>query len=145
MYPPTNDTAVLIYAAMRLAEEAFTPGYEYLKAKVIAKGLSPSDEVQGSLFAPPVDAQKREKLMQTLDQLNRKLSPGAVKFGALGLKPTWQMRSDYFSQRYTTHWGELPTVKVWQGAKPALQRRPQSPDNQPPKRQIDLTPTFSRK
>ncbi|MGG6242075.1 DUF4113 domain-containing protein [Nodosilinea sp. AN01ver1] len=50
--------------------------------------------------------------MATVDNLNRKLSPDAVKFGAMGLKPTWAMRSDYFSQRYTTHWGELPTVKV---------------------------------
>jgi DNA polymerase V len=51
--------------------------------------------------------------MQAMDNLNRKLSPDAVKFGAMGLKPTWAMRSEYFSQRYTTHWGEIPTVKVW--------------------------------
>ena len=91
-----------------------TPGYEYLKAKVIATELTPVGEVQGSLFAAPVDTEKRDKLMQTMDSLNRKLCPDAVKFGALGLKPTWAMRSDYFSQRYTTHWGELPTVKVFQ-------------------------------
>jgi DNA polymerase V len=112
--PPTNDTAVLIYEAMKLAEAAFTPGYEYLKAKVIATKLTPVGEVQGSLFAAPVDNEKRERLMQAMDNLNRKLSPDAVKFGALGLKPTWAMRSDYFSQRYTTHWDEIPTVKAWQ-------------------------------
>ncbi|MBE9111340.1 Y-family DNA polymerase [Nodosilinea sp. LEGE 07298] len=109
---PTNDTAVLIHEAMRLAEAAFTPGYEYLKAKVIATELSPAGEVQGNLFAAPADTKKRDRLMQAVDSLNRKLSPDAVKFGAMGLKPTWAMRSDYFSQRYTTHWGELPTVKV---------------------------------
>ncbi|MGB7313900.1 MAG: DUF4113 domain-containing protein [Nodosilinea sp.] len=54
--------------------------------------------------------------MQAMDNLNRKLSPDAVKFGAMGIKPTWSMRSEYFSQRNTTHWGELPTVKVWQAA-----------------------------
>jgi DNA polymerase V len=66
------------------------------------------------LFAAPVDTEKREKLMAAMDNLNRRLSPDAVKFGAMGLKPTWATRSEYFSQRYTTHWGELPTVKVWQ-------------------------------
>lgn len=111
--PPTNDTAVLIHAAMRLAEAAFTPGYEYLKAKVIATELTPVGEVQGSLFAAPVDNEKRDRLMQAMDSLNRKLSPDAVKFGAMGLNPTWAMRSDYFSQRYTTHWDELPTVRGW--------------------------------
>jgi DNA polymerase V len=59
-----------------------------------------------------VDTEKREKLMAAMDNLNRRLSPDAVKFGALGLKPTWAMRSEYFSQRYTTHWGEIPAVKI---------------------------------
>ncbi|MBW4462446.1 MAG: DUF4113 domain-containing protein [Nodosilinea sp. WJT8-NPBG4] len=36
-----------------------------------------------------------------------KLSPDAVKFGAMGLKPTWSMRSEYFSPRYTTHRGRF--------------------------------------
>ena len=49
--------------------------------------------------------------MATLDQLNRHLRPDAVKFGALGLNPTWTPRADYFSQRYTTHWQELATVR----------------------------------
>jgi DNA polymerase V len=111
--PPTNDTARLIQAAMPLAEAAFKPGYEYLKAKVMATELAPAGEVQGDLFAAPVDTEKRDRLMQAIDHLNRTLKPDAVKFGAMGLKPTWQMRSEYFSQRYTTHWDELPTVTVW--------------------------------
>ncbi|MBW4462443.1 MAG: DUF4113 domain-containing protein [Nodosilinea sp. WJT8-NPBG4] len=32
--------------------------------------------------------------------------PDAVKFEAMGLKPTWSMRSEYFSQRYMTYWGD---------------------------------------
>jgi DNA polymerase V len=50
--------------------------------------------------------------MSTLDRINRTHAPDAIKFGALGLKPAWKMRSAYFSKRYTTHWDELPTVKV---------------------------------
>jgi DNA polymerase V len=111
--PPTNDTAQLIQVAMQLAESAFKPGYEYLKAKVIATELIPVDAVQGDLFAAPADTEKRDRLMQAMDHLNRTLKADAVKFGAMGLKPTWAMRSDYFSQRYTTRWDEIPTVKVW--------------------------------
>jgi len=112
--PPTHDTAALIQAAMPLVEAAYQPGYEYLKAKVIATELSPAGAVQGDLFATPVDAEKRDRLMAAIDHLNRKLKPDAVKFGAVGLHPDWQMRSDYFSQRYTTHWEEIPSIKVWQ-------------------------------
>ncbi|MBU6231014.1 MAG: hypothetical protein KGQ93_15250 [Cyanobacteria bacterium REEB459] len=43
--------------------QAFTPGYNYLKAKVIATHLSPADQVQGSLLAPVVDRAKREVLV----------------------------------------------------------------------------------
>lgn len=112
--PPTNDTATLIHAAMLLTEAAYKPGYEYLKAKVIATELSPAGEVQGDLFAGPANTEKRDRLMAAMDHLNRKLKPDAVKFGAMGLNPDWQMRSDYFSQRYTTHWEEIPRVQVWQ-------------------------------
>jgi DNA polymerase V len=111
--PPTNDTGTLISVALSLAEQAFKPGYEYLKAKVIATELVPADEVQGNLFTTSVNSAKQERLMQAIDSLNRNLSPDLVKFAALGLTPTWQMRSEYFSQRYTTHWAELPKVTPW--------------------------------
>ena len=112
--PPTNDTATLINAAMALTEIAFQPGYEYLKAKVMATELTPAGAVQGELFSPSKNTEKRDRLMTAIDTLNRQLKPDAVKFGAMGLNPTWGMRSDYFSQRYTTHWEELPTVQIWQ-------------------------------
>ena len=110
--PPTNDTGRLIQVAMQLAEKAYEPGYEYLKAKVIATELVQADEVQGSLLGGPVHDEKRARLMATLDQINSKLSTDAVKYGAMGLAPTWGMRSEYFSQRYTTHWDELPLVTI---------------------------------
>lgn len=113
LLPPTNDTAVLIKVAMQLAEAAFKPGYEYLKAKVIATELAPADAVQGDLFAAPVNTEKQDRLMKAMDSLNRNLKPDAVKFGAMGLHPTWKMRSEYFSQRYTTHWDEIPKAKIW--------------------------------
>jgi DNA polymerase V len=89
----------------------FKPGYKCIKAKTHCHRDLPVSEVQGSLFAPPLENEKRDHLMQTMDSLNRLLSPGAVKFGALGMKPTWAMRSDYVFQHYPTHWGKIPTVK----------------------------------
>ena len=109
---PTNDTGVLIREALKLAEAAFRPGYAYQKAKVIATELSPAKELQGCLFTTTKGIEKRDRLMQTIDRLNRQLKPDVVKFGALGFSPTWKMRSHYFSQRYTTHWEEIPIVKM---------------------------------
>ncbi|MBE9140169.1 DUF4113 domain-containing protein [Nodosilinea sp. LEGE 07088] len=44
--------------------------------------------------------------------VSRSFSHLAAELGAMGLKPTWAMRSECFSQRYTTHWSEIPTVKA---------------------------------
>ena len=118
--PPTNDTVQMIEQAMSLAEAAFQPGYQYLKAKVIATDLVPINEIQGNLFAMAQNSEKsythsvqaRQRLMKTMDTINRKLGPDSVKVAALGLKPTWTMRAKYFSQRYTTHWSEIPKVTI---------------------------------
>ncbi|MBE9077204.1 Y-family DNA polymerase [Romeria aff. gracilis LEGE 07310] len=111
--PPTNDTAVLIRTAMRLAEAAFELGYEYQKAKVIATELVAVNEIQGNLLAEPVDSEQQVRLMQVMDRLNRRFSSDTIKFGALGLSPDWKMKSAYFSQQYTTDWEALPQVEVW--------------------------------
>ena len=110
--PPTNNTAELIRQALRAAESVFRDGYQYQKAKVIVTELVPANAVQGSLFAVDADPERDGRLMQTMDQINQKLGKDTVKFGALGLTQAWRLRSDYFSQRYTTHWTELPTVRI---------------------------------
>ncbi|MEM9450187.1 MAG: Y-family DNA polymerase [Cyanobacteria bacterium P01_E01_bin.6] len=108
---PTNDTTRLIEYALRLVEAAFQQGYEYLKAKVIATDLVSVDEIQGNLFSIGDDSDKGNRLMTAMDMINQKLGKDSVKFAAVGLKPTWTMKADYFSYRYTTHWSEIPTVK----------------------------------
>lgn len=110
--PSTNDTGRLIQAAMQLTEAAFRPEQQCIKAKVAAKSLVLPDEVQGDLFSERSHDPKRERLMNALDCINSTHAPDAIKFGALGSKSGWKMRSAYFSKRYTTHWDELPVVKV---------------------------------
>ncbi|MEM7771147.1 MAG: Y-family DNA polymerase [Cyanobacteria bacterium P01_A01_bin.37] len=118
--PPTDDTTRLIETAMQLADAAFQQGYEYLKAKVTATDLIPVNEIQGNLFSMGQDKEKsdtrsaeaRQRLMKAMDKINRKLGRDSVKVAAMGLNPTWTMRSDYLSQRYTTHWKEIPVVKL---------------------------------
>lgn len=57
-----------------------------LKAKVIAASLVAPGEVQGNLFTASAQNPKREKLMRTLDAINRTQLPDAIKYGALGLR-----------------------------------------------------------
>lgn len=50
------------------------------------------------------------QLMKTLDQINR-LFPKAISIAATGFEKSWKSKAERISQRYTTDWRELLTVK----------------------------------
>jgi hypothetical protein len=52
--------------------------------------------------------QKSQRLMDTLDQINRKMGRGTLRLAAEGFEQAWRVRADYPSPRYTTRWEELP-------------------------------------
>jgi DNA polymerase V len=54
--------------------------------------------------------EKRYRLMQALDSVNRQHGRGAVYFASEGAVKPWAMRRRYLSPRYTTHWDEIPVV-----------------------------------
>jgi DNA polymerase V len=108
---PSNRTDVLLAPALQAATALFKPGYQYYKAGVSAPELIAADGVQPSLF-DPAPSETDQRLMQVLDQLNQRLGTGSIKYGAVGLKQDWKTRAVYPSQRYTTHWAELPVVQA---------------------------------
>jgi hypothetical protein len=54
--------------------------------------------------------QKSQRLMETLDQINRKMGRGTLRLAAEGFRHDWKVRTDYPSPRYTTRWAELPVA-----------------------------------
>ena len=50
--------------------------------------------------------------MQTVDEINRKLGRGAVRWAAEGIKQPWAARRGNVSPQYTTRWDELLVVKA---------------------------------
>lgn len=68
---------------------------------VMLTELVPAQVVQANFF----DNQDRDralKLMQAMDQINRRWGSGTLKFAAVGLKQQWRLRAEQRSQRYTT-------------------------------------------
>lgn len=67
--------------------------------------------IQQDLFAPAVAGDR--KLMETLDQINRKFGRGVAGLGASGWKdkPDWGMRQHMLSPNYTTSVHELPRAR----------------------------------
>ena len=71
--------------------------------------LRAEGEVQSCFDGPnPETVARRQKLMATLDQVNRSCGRGTVHLGSAGTgSPTWGMRQAHLIRCYTTRWREL--------------------------------------
>jgi DNA polymerase V len=112
----TADTGVLVKAAVRLLRTIFKPNADgYKKAGIMALDLLPDSVVQTNLFADATLELRSQKLMTAMDTINRKMGKNTVRYStALHQNDTsaWQMRTEWRSPRYTTHWDELLTIDV---------------------------------
>jgi DNA polymerase V len=125
---PTQDTAVLVNAALETLKAIYRPGFNYAKAGVMLMDLMPEGFAQGELdwsaeSLPITQAAKdRSKVMAAIDSLNTRYGRGTVKLASGGTEharliktgtppPGWKMKQQRRTPRYTTHWQELAVVK----------------------------------
>jgi DNA polymerase V len=107
----TNFTPELLKLAYDTAKQLYRPNCPYKKAGVIMVGLHSEDERQGNLFEKPVARSQSHRLIEVVDQLNRKLGAEAITFGLVGQRQGWRTRSDRRSLKCTTCWEELAVAK----------------------------------
>ncbi len=110
----SNDTAVLLVAALPLAERLFRPHKPLQKAGVLLQDLQPVEVLQHHLLAPlpPEQQRRREALMAAIDGLNRRYGSGTVQWAACGLHPRWTMRRSRLSRAATTRLSDVPVVRA---------------------------------
>lgn len=108
----SNDTAVLLRAALPLVALIYKPHKPFAKAGVLLQELQEEEQLQHHLLAPLSDEQqqRRETLLRNIDQLNRRYGSGTVQWAACGLQPSWMMRRGQLSRAATTRLGDLPTA-----------------------------------
>ncbi|MCX5938854.1 MAG: DUF4113 domain-containing protein, partial [Cyanobium sp. LacPavin_0920_WC12_MAG_62_9] len=108
----SNDTAVLLAAALPLAEQLFHPHKPLQKAGVLLQQLVGEDTLQHHLLVPlPEEQQQRRRsLMATIDRLNKRYGQGSVQWAACGFMPPWQMQRSRLSRAATTRLDEIPIV-----------------------------------
>lgn len=103
---PTGHGGAIAKAAARGLEGIFRPGYRYKKAGVLLHEVSPAEGFQPTLFEGAGDV-RADRLMETIDDINRRLGPGLVHYGSSGVRPGWRTTQDHRSPRYTTRWQDL--------------------------------------
>jgi len=110
----SSDTAVLLAAALPLAERLFRSGTPLQKAGVLLQQLQGEAVLQHHLLVPitPTQQQRRERLMAVVDGLNRRYGRGALQWAACGLRPAWTMRRSRLSRAATTCLAQIPVVQA---------------------------------
>ena len=115
---PSNDSHVLVQAALRGLQALYRPGYRYAKAGVMLLDLSnaASHQFELDLQEPSADEkEKRTQLMQTLDGINHRYGRGTVQLASAGLEGNnrmWSMRQERKTPGYTTRWNELVVARA---------------------------------
>ena len=109
---PSNDTTVLLEAALPLVDRIFRPHRQLAKAGVLMQHLQGTELLQSHLLVPLSEAQqqRREELMRTIDRLNRRYGRGTVQWAACGLHPSWMMRRERLGRTATTRLSDVPVV-----------------------------------
>lgn len=112
---PTDDSRALIKAAMAGLERIFKKDIWYQKCGIMLLDLCDHDNEQLGLLAEPISDEKRarnEKLMATLDKLNREHGKNTVRIGMPRKQNAWELRCEHRTPRYTTSWEELAVAKT---------------------------------
>ncbi len=105
----TNSNITLSKFAVKGLQTIFKNGYAFKKAGVILHDIHLKTHKQLNLFEN--ENPKHEKLMQIMDKINHKLGEHKIKLASQNLEKTWIMKQEKLSNKYTTSWNELLTVK----------------------------------
>lgn len=109
---PTHYTPHLLHYAKYALSKLFRPGYAYRKVGVILEGLVSGGSYQPNLFTPKRPTRSQEALMFRIDKINKGQRKKQLHFAAEGINPTWKMQQRRCTQRYTTRWDELLTIRI---------------------------------
>ena len=113
---PSDSTILLTKLAHRALKQIWRPGHHYQKASVMLSKIQPKTALQTDLFAPDPQYSgnpKSDRLMNTMDLLNKKMGKHTVQLACNGTHKNWTMNRRLMSPRYTTRWEDIPSAKAY--------------------------------
>lgn len=107
---PTDDTRLLLNAALAGLLQIYEPGFWYKKSGVVIQQIQPKDQQQFDLFSER-QTPKAAQLLKAMDALNRRYGKGTLRSAAelLGNKD-WHGLCLSKTPNYTSDWGQLPRI-----------------------------------
>lgn len=109
-----SDTPTLIKYSFIALEKIFRKDYLYKNCGIYISNINPINDIQLDLFQNSYITQlnKKTKIMESIDILNKKWGRDTVKIGAMGITNDLKMKQDMISPRYTTDWNDLLVVTL---------------------------------
>ncbi len=107
----TDDTSVIIKYALKGLNQIFKTGYHYKKVGVYVTGIRRKGDYQMT-FDSSSTKPKDSNLMESIDRINQKYGDYKVRYAVQGFRPTWKVKREMFSKRFTTDWNELLEVNL---------------------------------
>lgn len=103
---------IISYAKIAL-NKIFIDGYAYKKVGITLLDLSSKNTTATDFFdtSKEID-EKRNKVMNVIDSITEKIGKNSVYFAAQGIQKEWMAKKELRSNRYTTKWDELLTIKI---------------------------------
>lgn len=108
---PTSYTPELIKEALYILRKIYKRGYKYIKAGVYLSEIIPDDYLQLNMYKN-TNHERHKSVMKAVDGLNYVWGRGTVNFASSGIEQVWKMNMNFRSNRYTTNWNELLTIRV---------------------------------
>lgn len=106
----TDNTILLVNAALWGLQRIYQPGHAYAKAGISLGELTDAGAIQTHLFDTPAPRTGTNKLMQTMDQINQKMGRATIRLASEGFQQPWQMKQLHKSPEYTTDWNGLLNI-----------------------------------
>lgn len=104
----TNDTGLLLEAALDALKKIFRDGFGYKRAGITLTHITPREGTQQSLFADTDALRKRERLMRIVDAINASpKSANTVTIAAAGAGLDPLVRREKQSRLYTTRISDI--------------------------------------
>ena len=90
-------------------QRIYRPGFRYLKCGIMLTELTEAGAAQRDLFDTR-DSDRRNRLMQVVDGLNRSMGRDTVTYAGSGINRGWKAVADYKSQHFSTDLRQVITI-----------------------------------
>jgi DNA polymerase V len=109
---PSAYTPDFLVQVRQLLDDMYRPGFNYKKVGVMLSNITHQSAAPLDFFAPTYLDDERKVVMDCLDAVNRRWGSNTLRYAAVGVQQSWQMKRQFLSPHYTTRWSDLPIVRA---------------------------------